>query len=137
MNNSFIFSIIPFIIAIIVVVIFIFVFSIMISPKLRAKFMSRQIKSLKYMTDFSKEDLENISSNLGEVSINSTKNILDKNEDKIKDITEKTAEMSSIKVEKIARAIKKGLTEDGVFCKHCGKSISSDSKFCKYCGKEV
>lgn len=137
MNNNLIFSTIPFIIAIIVIAVFIFVFSMMISPKLRAKFMSRQIKSLKYMTDFSKEDLENISSNLGEVSINSTKNILDKNEDKIKDITEKTAEMSSIKIEKIARAIKKGLTENNIFCKHCGKSISTDSKFCKYCGKEV
>ncbi|MBE6144973.1 MAG: zinc ribbon domain-containing protein [Firmicutes bacterium] len=137
MNNNLIFSTIPFIIAIIVIAVFIFVFSMMISPKLRAKFMSRQIKSLKYMTDFSKEDLENISSNLGEVSINSTKNILDKNEDKIKDITEKTAEMSSIKIEKIARAIKKGLTENNIFCKHCGRSISTDSKFCKYCGKEV
>ena len=137
MNNNFIFSIVPIIIGVMVIAVFIFVISMMISPKLRGKLMSRQIKSLKYMADYSKEDLENISSTLGEVSINSAKNILDKNEDKLMDITEKTAEMSSVKVEKIARAIKKGLTEEEVFCKHCGKKISSDSKFCKYCGKEV
>ena len=109
----------------------------MLSPKLRGKMLSRQIKSLKHMTDYSKDDLESIISSMGNISINSAKNIIDENGEKLTDIVEKTSDLSSIAVEKTARAIKKGLTESNIYCKHCGKAIDSDSNFCKSCGKEV
>lgn len=40
-------------------IIFVFVFTLimMFSPKVRGMFMSRQIKSIKYMTDYSKNDM--------------------------------------------------------------------------------
>jgi len=32
--------------------------------------------------------------------------------------------------------MKKGFSDEEIFCKHCGKAIDENSKFCKYCGKE-
>lgn len=110
--------------------------AMMVSPKLRGKLMSRQIKSIKHMTDYAKEDLEDIGTTLGDVSINTAKNILDKNEDTLKDVVTRGANISKDGIEIVTGALKKGLTGEKVFCKHCGKQIDSDSKFCKSCGKE-
>ena len=138
LESSFdIFSIIAVIVPILVVCIFIFTFAMMFSPKLRAKMMSRQIKFLKHMVDYSKEDLENIITNMGDISVSSTKNIINENEKELKDIVEKSSDLGSIAVEKTARAIKIGLEDNLVYCKYCGKTIDSDSRFCKNCGKEV
>lgn len=139
MNNNFfdIFSIMSVIVPILIFCIFAFVILMIFSPKIRGKMLSNQIKSLKYMTDYSKDDIQNIATTVGDISINSTKNIMDNNEDNLKDIVEKSSNLGSIAVEKTVRAIKKGLTENSVYCKHCGKIIDADSKFCKSCGKEV
>jgi len=158
-----IFSVIAVIIPILVIGGFIFTIAMMFSPKLRGKMMSKQIESLKHMTNYSKEDLENIGTTMGDIAINTTMNIVDnnkenlknignkisditidttenifnKNKDKLDSIIEKGSDMSSIAVEKTARAIKKGLKDDNIYCKYCGKNIDADSKFCKNCGKEL
>lgn len=100
------FTIVP----IIVMLIFAFTFALIFSPKLRGKFMSNQIKATKYMVDESKNDIKDITTNMAEAT-----------KDGIKITT---------------RAIKDGLTQDIMFCKHCSSQIDSDSKFCKNCGKE-
>ena len=83
----------------------------MFSPKVRGKMMSNQIKSMKYMMDESKDDIENVSTNMA------------------------GATKDGIKI--TAHAIKEGLTEEEkAYCKHCGSRIDKDSKFCKNCGKE-
>ena len=83
----------------------------MFSPKARAKMMSKQVKSMKYMMDESKEDIHSISTDM--------------------------ADATKDGIETTTRAIKKGFTEeDGIYCKHCGSKIDADSKFCKSCGKE-
>ena len=64
------------------------------------------------------------------------KNIVDNNEGFLKKISEKEGEIAGIGIEKKVRAIKKGLLEDEMYCKHCGESIDADSKYCKKCGKE-
>ena len=88
----------------------VFVFVMMFSPKLNAKFMSRQVKAQKYMMDESKEDLKSISDNMAYATKDGIKTT--------------------------ARAIKEGFTEETVYCKHCGSEIDNDSKYCKKCGKE-
>lgn len=128
-NIMFIFSIIVFIL------IFSFVIMTFVSPKFRGKMMSRQIKSLKYMTDYSKDDLESAMTNLGEVSVNTKSSILNNNEDKLKDIADKTANINKDAITTTVSAIKKGI-KDNIYCKYCGKEIDIDSKFCKHCGKE-
>lgn len=40
--------------------IFVFTIALMISPKLRGKWMSNQIEATKHMVEYSKEDLKNI-----------------------------------------------------------------------------
>ena len=88
-----------------------FIFGILmaVSPKLRAKFMSKQIKATKYMMDESKEDL--------------------------KDIADASVEANSEAITKTVKAVKKGI-KDTKFCKHCGAEIDADSKFCNSCGGE-
>lgn len=90
--------------------VFVFMIAMIVSPKLRGKMMSRQIKATKYMIDESKEDLKSISDNM----VYATKD----------------------GIKTTARAIKEGFTEDNIYCKYCGSEIDNDSKFCKNCGKE-
>lgn len=129
------FNIIFIISIVIFVLMFVFIISMIFSPKLRGKMMSRQIKSLKYMADYSKDDIESAMTTLGNVSVNTKSNIINENEYKIKDIMDKSANMSKDAITTTVSAIKKGI-KDNIYCKHCGELIDKDSKFCKYCGKE-
>ena len=57
----------------------------MVSPKLRGKWMSRQIKATKHMIKYSKEDLKDIISTSKDVEINAEKEVLDNREDIMKE----------------------------------------------------
>lgn len=118
---------------------FVFCFIHMISPKARGKMMSKQVEAMKHMTNMSKDDMQDVLTNLSEISINAKKNILDQNEDTLKDIANKEANISKDAIKTTVSAVKEGWTqgEDStMFCKHCGASIDANSKFCKECGKE-
>ena len=80
-----------------------------LSPKLRGKFLSNQVKATKYMVDSSKEDLRYINTNMAQ------------------------ARSEGVKI--TAKAIKDGF-KDTIYCKYCGSEIDKDSVFCKNCGKE-
>lgn len=69
-------------------------------------------------------------------SIGMLKRMMDENEDVLREMSTKSADISSKGIEIKARAIKKGLSGEVIFCKYCGAEIDSDSKFCKQCGKE-
>jgi len=129
MNNT-IFNLMFTIVPILVACIFIFTIAMLFSPKLKSKFMSKQIKTLKYMM----EDSEGILTDLSKTAINVKKNILDENEDTLKDLASKEAEIESIGIERKASALKKGFFSNLMYCKNCGKQIDDDSKFCKNCG---
>ena len=106
-----IFAIIFGIIFVVGIIMFIFTMIIFISPKARGKWMARQYKSMKYMVDESKDDIEHVNTTM--------------------------ANASKEGVKTTAKAIKEGFTEDeDIHCKHCGEIIDNDSKFCKKCGKE-
>ena len=100
------FTIVPILVA----VVFILTFAMILSPKLRGKMMSNQIKATKYM--------------------------LDENEENLKDMATKSANISKEGIEITTRAIKDGLTKESKYCKYCGEAIDEDSKYCKKCGKE-
>ena len=137
MFNNDILNVIVIIIPILSISIIIFIIAMIFSPQLKGKMMSRQVKSLKHMIGYSKEDLTNLMTSAGELAINAKKQILNNNEHNIKDIIEKSSDLSSIAVEKTARAIKRGLQNKAIYCHYCGKHIDYDSKFCKHCGKEI
>ena len=130
------FDILFIIVPIFIGCVFVFTFAMILSPKLRGKMMSRQIKSMKYMIDESKETLEDIATSMGDISVNSSKNIIDNHEGDLKNIVNKSANIMDDGIETTVRAIKKGLTTNPIYCKHCGKKIDEDSKYCKHCGKE-
>lgn len=100
------FTIVP----IFIVVVFTFTILTIISPKFRGKIMSHQIKATKYMMEESREDLKDISDNMAYATHN--------------------------RIKSAARAVKEGLEDNQIYCKHCGKKIDADSKFCSICGKE-
>ena len=117
-------------------VIFIYAMMMIFGTKTRSKMIARQMKSLRGATDMSKEDIEEMLTNLSSASINSKKKILDENEDTLKDIKDAEARINKDAIRESAAAIKEGFTEKGVYCKHCGKLIDKDSKYCKHCGGE-
>ena len=125
-----------FIIPILVVLTFIFTIALMVSPKLRGKWMSKQIEATKHMMEYSKDDLKDILSTSKSVEVNAEKEILDNNEEIMKDNINRKANISKEGIEITAKAIKEGLTNNKVYCKYCGKLIDSDSKYCKVCGRE-
>jgi len=126
------------IVSIIIGCVFIFTIVMFISPKLRGKFMSHQFKSLKHMTDYSKDDIESIGTNLGQAAINIRKNVLTKNKDSLKEMSDMEADIKKGAIKTTTRAIKEGFTgNEKMFCKHCGSEIDNDSKFCKACGKKL
>lgn len=87
----------------------IFVLVIFFNPKLRAKFMSHQLKASKYM--------------------------MEENEELLKELSTKSANLSKDGIKIKAGAVKEGFSVGSIYCKHCGFAIDSDSKFCKACGK--
>lgn len=125
-----------FIIPILVVLTFIFTIALMVSPKLRGKWMSKQIEATKHMMEYSKDDLKDILSTSKNVEVNAEKEILDNNEEIMKDNVTRKANINKEGIEITAKAIKEGLTNNKVYCKYCGKLIDSDSKYCKVCGRE-
>ena len=126
-----------FIVPIFIGCMFIFTFGMIFSPKLRSKFMGHQLKMQKRMLEDNKETIQDIGKITGEIGVKTAKGVLDENEDDIRHVVGKTADISKDAITTTTRAIKKGLTEDdGVYCKHCGESIDSDSTFCKACGKK-
>ena len=132
MVSNIMFIVVP----VLMLLILIFGILMVVSPKLRGKMMSRQVKSIKHMTDYSKEDLEDINTNLVNVEIKSRKKILDENEETLRDMAVREAAISKEKIKVMARALKNGLSDEQIDCKHCGEKRDSSSKFCKKCGKE-
>ena len=143
MNVGMMMNVIPFVFFIIFgisIFMFIFIFINMVSGKARGKLMSKQVKAMKHMVDYSKEDLEELMTDLGSVSANVQNNIVNENEDILRNVANKTADINKDAIETTIGAVKRGWDgnkNSGQFCKYCGKKIDGDSRFCKYCGKEL
>lgn len=125
-----------YIVPILIGVSFVFTIALMISPKLRGKWMSRQIKATKHMMEYSKEDLKDIISTSKDVEINAEKEVLDNREDIMKENVIRKTNINKEGIEIATSAIKNGLSNNKIYCKYCGKLIDGDSKYCKVCGKE-
>ena len=121
------------IIPVIAIGIMVFTFAMMFSPKLRGKMMAKQVQSLKHMVNATQDDMAELSGAM----VKTSKKIIDNNEEDLRHISKKSAEINTIGVETTARAIKRGLTEENIYCKYCGASIDSDSVFCNKCGKKL
>lgn len=127
-----IFKIVAVIVPIIMVCGFGFTFAMIFSPKLRSKLMGQQLKMQKHMLEENKDIIKDIAG----LGINSSKEILDENAETLEDIASKKADINAVGVQKMAAAVKKGLAEESVYCKHCGATIDHDSSFCKKCGRK-
>lgn len=120
----------------------IFIFATILSPKLRGKILSSQIRATKHMLDYSKEDLQDLMTTTASMGIDTEKAILDKKEDTMRNNATKKANINKDSIEITTKAIKDGLTNSNVsnqntkYCKECGKKIPSDAKFCAYCGEK-
>lgn len=116
---------------------FIFVVLMFVSPKLRGKLMSRQVKALNHMTDYSKKDFEDINYNVADASMNANKRLMEDNYDDLEDMASMNANINKDAIYIKSKAIKDGLSSFMIYCKYCGNKIDSDSKYCNYCGKKL
>lgn len=127
-----IFNIMFVVVPILVFAGFIFTFALILSPKLRGKMMSKQIDAANHMMKSSKNSL----SDLAGTALDIKKNILTENEDMLKQIYTKEAEIEKEGIRIKTSAIKEGLGgTKNKYCKDCDSIIDSDSIFCKSCGK--
>ena len=119
----------------------IFIFATILSPKLRGKILSSQIRATKHMLDYSKEDLQDLMTTTASMGIDAEKAILDKKEDTMRNNATRKANINKDSIEITTKAIKDGLSSESnnkntKYCIECGKKIPTDAKFCLYCGKE-
>lgn len=120
------------IVPIFILIIFVFTFVLIFSPKLRGKMMSNQLKSLKHMADYSKEDIKDLSNML----VQSKKDIIDSNYEDLKEINKKCATLESEVLREKIKVFKDELINSNTYCKYCGEKIDNDSIYCKKCGKK-
>ena len=114
-----------------------------ISPKFRGKLMARNVKAVKHMSDYSKEDLQGIQENIQSATIEAQSNIINEYDDQLRNIASKTADISHDAIKSTASAIASGISSGlnnssdvkKIYCKYCGARIDADSTFCKQCGK--
>lgn len=76
------------------------------------------------------------SPNINKAALKTQRYLVEETKDDLKGIADTRAEVSKDAVKTVAGAVKDGLEEEKMFCKHCGKEIDKDSKFCQHCGKE-
>ena len=131
------FMIVVFVVFFVVTLGFIaFGFLAVFSPTVRSKWIGRQLEMQKKVLEDNKETIKDIHALGGEVTIDSANKILDKKGKDIKHAMDRSTDISSDSIKKVARAIKDGI-KDEMYCKHCGASVDSDSNYCKKCGKKV
>ena len=119
------------------ILIFMFAMMMIFGTKTKSKLLARQIKSMRGATDLSKEDIENILTNLSGATIKSKNKIVTENEDDLKNIADTEARINKEAIKETAKAIKEGLINNTAYCKYCGSSVDSDSVYCKSCGKKL
>ena len=115
----------------------VFTVCIMFVPSFRSKFFGHQLRMQKRMLEDNKDVITDIGKISGEIGVKTSKGVLDENEDDIRHVVTKTADVSKEAITITTRAIREGFTEENtVYCKHCGANIDADSTFCKKCGKK-
>ncbi len=90
------------------------------------------------ITGTSEKRMEKKLTQMGNTAIKVRSNIINNNEEILKETMDKGVDISKNAIKTIARSVKEGLSDDdSMYCKYCGAQIDSDSKFCKECGKEI
>ena len=90
------------------------------------------------LTGTTQKGLEKKLTKFGNIIARTQNNIINNNEDILRETANKTADIHKDAVKTIVYSVKEGLSDDNtVYCKHCGAQIDADSNFCKKCGKQL
>ncbi len=108
--------------------------TMIISPKFKGYLMSRQIKSIKHMTDYSKKDIEDIEYNIYTTSIDAENKIVNDKYSEMENIYTKKANAKKEALSATSKTIKEELLS--TYCKYCKEKIPIDSNYCNKCGKK-
>lgn len=130
-NINFIFILVPIFIFIVFFITIVLISSILVK-RVRTKLFGIQIDRAKQMLGDNKVLLKNMSEDL----INFKSEFLEENEDLLKQIKIKEAEIDNEELKIKAKTVKDTFS-DTMYCKYCGASIASDSKYCNICGKNL
>ena len=86
----------------------------------------------------SEKGLEKTLTKYGNIAARAQNNVINNNEEILKETANKTADIHKDAVKTIVHSAKEGWSDDStIFCKHCGAQIDVDSTFCKKCGKQL
>lgn len=83
-----------------------------------------------------KKEFTNLGNNISNIAAETQKKFNDKHGDTIKDIANKSVEVTKDGIEITSNAIKNGFKKETKFCRDCGQKIDKKAKFCEFCGKE-
>jgi hypothetical protein len=89
-----------------------FIILLIFSPKFKAKLMGNQIKAVEYTVHDNKDSITHIGSDVGDIVAETGENILNKNEDKLKDISSRGAKIMEDGIETTVGAITKGISNN-------------------------
>ena len=90
------------------------------------------------ITGTTQKGLEKTLTKYGNIAARAQNNIINNNEEILRESANKTANIHKDAVKTIMYSVKEGLSDENViFCKHCGEKIDIDSTFCKKCGKKL
>ena len=90
------------------------------------------------LTGTTEKNLEKTLTKYGNVGVRAQYNIINNNEEILRETANKTADIHKDAVKTVVHSIKEGLSNDNtVYCKHCGSQIDADSSFCKKCGEQI
>ena len=91
-----------------------------------------------FITGTSQKGLEKKLTKMGNIAARAQNNIINNNEDILKETANKTANIHKDAVKTVVHSVKEGLTEDSsIYCKYCGSNVDGDSTFYKNCGKKL
>ncbi len=96
------------VVPILMIVIFGFTFVMILSPKLRGKWMAKQLEATKYMMEASKGTMKDIAKTTSEVQ----HDIIEENKDLMKETADMQAEIHKDAIKTTAKAIKDGLKDE-------------------------
>ena len=89
---------------IIAVIMILTITAIMLSPKLRAKLMKRQVKTMKYFAEDTKDNLTDLA--------NAQADVMEESKDSLKKMADINANVNKDAVEKTTAAISKGIKKN-------------------------
>lgn len=127
---------------------FVFVFGFILfgmyntfSGRAQSRWIGRNIRVLKDALEDNKDLIQDLGKLSSDIQLQTQKNIYENNEEDLRYVSKKSADIEAEAIYTKAKAFKKafsGTTQNTPkrYCRYCGEAIEMDSIYCDMCGKK-